>query len=65
MNEIGSEIVHVTTRQDIQIHEVNIEDTPDVLEGLLEVGLSSRGGCSGQDSQAKGKCRQTYCCGIA
>jgi len=40
----GNGILHVTTRQDIQIHEVNIEDTPDVLEGLLEVGLSSRGG---------------------
>jgi sulfite reductase (ferredoxin) len=40
----GNGIVHITTRQDIQIHEVNIEDTPDVLEGLLEVGLSSRGG---------------------
>ena len=40
----GNGIVHVTTRQDIQIHEVDIEDTPDVLEGLLEAGLSSRGG---------------------
>ncbi|UCC98652.1 MAG: sulfurtransferase TusA family protein [Phycisphaerales bacterium] len=40
----GNGIIHVTTRQDIQIHEVNIEDTPDVLERLLEVGLSSRGG---------------------
>ena len=40
----GNGILHVTTRQDIQIHEVNIEDTPDVLEGLLEVGLSPRGG---------------------
>jgi sulfite reductase (ferredoxin) len=40
----GNGIVHVTTRQDIQIHEVNIEDTADVLEGLLEVGLSARGG---------------------
>lgn len=40
----GNGILHVTTRQDIQIHAVNIEDTPDVLEGLLEVGLSSRGG---------------------
>ncbi|MHC4463213.1 MAG: sulfurtransferase TusA family protein [Planctomycetota bacterium] len=40
----GNGIVHITTRQDIQIHEVNIEDTPDVLEGLNEVGLSSRGG---------------------
>ena len=40
----GNGIVHVTTRQDIQIHQVCIEDTPDVLEGLLEVSLSSRGG---------------------
>jgi sulfite reductase (ferredoxin) len=40
----GNGIIHVTTRQDIQIHEVNIEDTPDVLEGLLEAGLSPRGG---------------------
>jgi len=40
----GNGIIHLTTRQDIQIHEVNIEDTPDVLEGLLEAGLSPRGG---------------------
>jgi sulfite reductase (ferredoxin) len=40
----GNGIVHVTTRQDLQIHEVDIEDTPDILEGLLEAGLSSRGG---------------------
>ncbi|MHC4726909.1 MAG: sulfurtransferase TusA family protein [Planctomycetota bacterium] len=40
----GNGIIHITTRQDIQIHEVDIEDTPDVLEGLLEAGLSSRGG---------------------
>lgn len=40
----GDGIIHVTTRQDLQIHRVNIEDTPAVLEGLLEAGLSSRGG---------------------
>ena len=40
----GDGVIHVTTRQDLQIHAVNIENTPDVLEGLLEVGLSSRGG---------------------
>jgi len=40
----GNGILHVTTRQDIQIHEVKIEDTPDILEGLLQAGLSSRGG---------------------
>jgi sulfite reductase (ferredoxin) len=40
----GNGILHVTTRQDIQLHGVNIEDTPDVLESLLDAGLSSRGG---------------------
>ena len=40
----GNGIVHVTTRQDLQIHDVAIETTPYVLEGLLDVGLSSRGG---------------------
>ena len=40
----GNGLLHITTRQDIQIHEVTIEDTPDVLEGLLDAGLSSRGG---------------------
>ncbi len=42
--EYGNGILHITTRQDIQIHEVSIENTPDVLERLLEVGLSARGG---------------------
>jgi len=40
----GNGTLHITTRQDIQIHEVSIENTPDVLEGLLDVGLSARGG---------------------
>lgn len=43
-NAHGNGIIHITTRQDIQIHEVEVGDTPDVLEGLLEAGLSSRGG---------------------
>lgn len=42
--EYGNGILHVTTRQDIQIHEVDIAKTADVLEGLLEAGLSARGG---------------------
>jgi sulfite reductase (ferredoxin) len=40
----GTGVVHVTTRQDLQIHGLRIQDTPDVLESLLEVGLSPRGG---------------------
>ena len=42
--KFGNGIVHITTRQDAQIHNVDIEKTPDVLEGLLGAGLSSRGG---------------------
>jgi len=40
----GNGTVHVTTRQDLQIHDVKLEQTPDVLEGLLEAGLTSCGG---------------------
>lgn len=40
----GNGILHVTTRQCLQIHSVKIQDTPTILERLLEVGLSSRGG---------------------
>ncbi|MGE4286684.1 MAG: sulfurtransferase TusA family protein [Phycisphaerae bacterium] len=40
----GATKLHVTTRQDIQIHDVQIEHVADVLEELLEAGLSSRGG---------------------
>jgi sulfite reductase (ferredoxin) len=40
----GKSFVHLTTRQDIQIHQVDIEDTPEILFKLLEVGLSPRGG---------------------
>ena len=40
----GSGSLHVTTRQDIQIHDLSIEDTATVMEALLDVGLSSRGG---------------------
>ncbi|RKY07546.1 MAG: sulfite reductase, beta subunit (hemoprotein), partial [Planctomycetota bacterium] len=42
--QYGNGTLHITTRQDIQIHEVDIENTPDVLEKLLEAGLSARGG---------------------
>ncbi|MDO8682196.1 MAG: sulfurtransferase TusA family protein [Armatimonadota bacterium] len=42
--KFGNGIVHVTTRQDLQIHRVLISDTPAILDSLLEVGLSPRGG---------------------
>lgn len=42
--EFGNGIVHVTTRQDLQIHYVKIRDIGRVMDLLLEAGLSSRGG---------------------
>jgi len=57
----GNGIIHITTRQDIQIHEVEIGETPDVLAGLLEVGLSSRGG-GGNTVRNVTACRRAGLC---
>jgi sulfite reductase (ferredoxin) len=40
----GNGIPHVTTRQDMQLHYVPLDDTVKAIEGLLEVGLTTRGG---------------------
>jgi sulfite reductase (ferredoxin) len=40
----GDGRLHVTTRQDVQLHGVRIEDTPAVMRGLLDAGLTSKGG---------------------
>ncbi len=40
----GAEAVHITTRQEFQIHDVAIEHVVPILRGLLTVGLSARGG---------------------
>lgn len=40
----GDGVLHITTRQDIQIHNIKIDDTPALLDFLKEFHLSSRGG---------------------
>ncbi|MBM3241447.1 hypothetical protein FJZ31_34635 [Candidatus Poribacteria bacterium] len=40
----GNGVLHVTTRQDIQIHDVKAEDTENIIEYLKEFDLSPRGG---------------------
>jgi len=40
----GSPFLHLTTRQDIQIHDVAIGRIPSLLRDLAAIGLSSRGG---------------------
>ncbi|MFB3917407.1 MAG: sulfurtransferase TusA family protein [Terriglobales bacterium] len=40
----GSKTIHITTRQEFQIHDLRIEDVVPVMRQLLSVGLSTRGG---------------------
>ncbi|MCP4751414.1 MAG: sulfite reductase subunit beta (hemoprotein) [Proteobacteria bacterium] len=40
----GKPVVHITTRQEMQLHDLELEDVPAIMRELLEVGLSSRGG---------------------
>jgi len=40
----GSAFVHITTRQEFQIHDLALESIVPVMRALLSVGLSSRGG---------------------
>ncbi len=37
---------HVTTRQDIQLHFVELQDVPTIMRGLAEVGLTTREACA-------------------
>ena len=39
------DVVHITTRQDIQMHYVPLEDTPAVLRYLADAGLTTREAC--------------------
>jgi len=43
--EYSDAICHVTTRQDIQLHYVHIEDTPDSMRRLAAVGITTREAC--------------------
>lgn len=36
--------LHVTTRQELQVHDVRLDDVPTIIRELATVGLSSRGG---------------------
>lgn len=43
--EYSDKILHVTTRQDIQLHFIHIEDTPDLMRRLAAVGITTREAC--------------------
>jgi sulfite reductase (ferredoxin) len=38
-------ISHVTTRQDIQMHYIDINDTPEMMRRLAEVGITTKEAC--------------------
>ena len=40
----GSAFLHLTTREDVQIHDIEIGQIPSLLRDLAVIGLSSRGG---------------------
>jgi sulfite reductase (ferredoxin) len=42
--EFGNGLLHVTTRQDVQLHGIAITDTPAIMRRLMTVGLTSKGG---------------------
>lgn len=42
--EYGNGTVHVTDRQDVQLHGVKLDDSTEIMRKLLEVGLTTKGG---------------------
>ncbi len=43
--EYADSILHVTTRQDFQLHFVHIDDTPDLMRRLAAAGITTREAC--------------------
>ena len=43
--EYSNAVLHITTRQDIQLHFIDIEDTPDMHRRLASVGITTREAC--------------------
>jgi sulfite reductase beta subunit-like hemoprotein len=43
--QYGRGVIHVTTRQDVQLHWIGLENVVDVYERLHAVGISTRGAC--------------------
>lgn len=43
--EYSDSICHITTRQDVQLHFIHIEDTPAIFRRLAAVGITTREAC--------------------
>lgn len=59
--EYSDAISHVTTRQDIQLHYVHIEDTPDMMRRLSAAGITTREACGNAVRNVTG-CPKAGCC---
>ncbi len=43
--EYSDDIIHITTRQDVQLHYVHIDDTPDLMRRLASVNVTTQEAC--------------------
>jgi len=43
--EYSDEIVHITTRQDVQLHFIHLDNTPTIMRRLAAVGITTREAC--------------------
>ncbi|MGH7378403.1 MAG: nitrite/sulfite reductase, partial [Candidatus Methylomirabilales bacterium] len=57
-DEYSDRILHVTTRQDFQLHYVQIDDTPDLMRRLAAAGITTREACGNT-------VRNVTCCPLA
>jgi sulfite reductase (ferredoxin) len=56
--EYSDGVLHVTTRQDFQLHYVHIDDTPDLMRRLASVNITTQEACGNS-------VRNVTCCPIA
>jgi sulfite reductase (ferredoxin) len=60
-DEYSDAILHVTTRQDFQLHFVHIEDTPDLMRRLAAVGITTQEACGNTVRNVTGCPRSGVC----
>jgi len=60
--ENSDSILHVTTRQDIQLHFVHIDETPDIMRRLGAVGFTTREACGNSVRNVTGCEYAGVCC---
>ncbi len=59
--EYSDAIVHITTRQDVQLHFVHIDDTPAIMRRLAASGITTREACGNSVRNVTGCPRAGVC----